>query len=66
MLLFEWIGSVIVLDQSWPDALYGSTKSLATVGPNPAVDDGPEVVQGDDRHFDAADAVVGRVLHERA
>jgi voltage-gated potassium channel Kch len=42
MLLFEWIGSVIVLDQAVPDALYGSTKSLATVGPNPAVDDGPK------------------------
>ena len=41
MLLFEWIGSMIVLDQSAADALYGSTKSLATVGPNPAVDDGP-------------------------
>jgi Trk K+ transport system NAD-binding subunit len=32
---------MIVLDQSFPDALYGSTKSLATVGPNTAVDDGP-------------------------
>ena len=42
MLLFEWIGSMIVLDQAAADALYGSTKSLATVGPNPAVDDGPK------------------------
>jgi Trk K+ transport system NAD-binding subunit len=42
MLLFEWFGSVIVLDQALPDALYGSTKSLATVGPNPAIDDGPK------------------------
>ena len=42
MLLFEWIGSMIVLDQSAADALYGSTKSLATVGPNSAVDDGPK------------------------
>jgi Trk K+ transport system NAD-binding subunit len=41
-LLYEWIGSVIVLDQAMADALYGSTKSLATVGPNPAVDDGPK------------------------
>jgi hypothetical protein len=41
-LLFEWIGSMIVLDQAAADALYGSTKSLATVGPNPAVDDGPK------------------------
>jgi len=30
-----------VLDQSFADALYGSTKSLATVGPNEAVSDGP-------------------------
>ena len=42
MLLYEWIGSMIVLDQGAADALYGSTKSLATVGPNPAVDDGPK------------------------
>jgi Trk K+ transport system NAD-binding subunit len=42
MLLFEWFGSIIVLDQAVADALYGSTKSLATVGPNPAVDDGPK------------------------
>jgi voltage-gated potassium channel Kch len=42
MLLCEWVGSMIVLDQGAADALYGSTKSLATVGPNPAVDDGPK------------------------
>ena len=30
MLLFEWAGSMIVLDQGAADALYGSTKSLAT------------------------------------
>ena len=42
MLLYEWVGSMIVLDQGAADALYGSTKSLATVGPNPAVDDGPK------------------------
>ena len=42
MLAFEWVGSMIVLDQGPADALYGSTKSLATVGPNPAVDDGPK------------------------
>ena len=46
MLLFEWIGSMIVLEQSAIDALYGSTKSLATVGPNPAVDDGPKWFKG--------------------
>ena len=42
MLALEWFGSMIVLDQGAADALYGSTKSLATVGPNPAVDDGPK------------------------
>jgi hypothetical protein len=42
MLLFECVGSMIVLDQGFADALYGSAKSLATVGPNPAVDDGPK------------------------
>ncbi|MDA0168827.1 NAD-binding protein [Solirubrobacter taibaiensis] len=46
MLLFEWIGSMIVLEQSAIDALYGSTKSLATVGPNSAVDDGPKWFKG--------------------
>lgn len=46
MLLFEWIGSMIVLEQAAIDALYGSTKSLATVGPNPAVDDGPKWFKG--------------------
>jgi Trk K+ transport system NAD-binding subunit len=42
MLIFETVGSMIVLDQAAADALYGSTKSLATVGPNPAIDDGPK------------------------
>jgi voltage-gated potassium channel Kch len=42
MLIFETVGSMIVLDQAAADALYGSSKSLATVGPNPAVDDGPK------------------------
>jgi voltage-gated potassium channel Kch len=40
-LVFETAGAMIVLDQAFADALYGSTKSLATVGPNTAVDDGP-------------------------
>jgi hypothetical protein len=31
-----------VLDQGFADAFYGSTKSLATVGPNTEVDDGPK------------------------
>ena len=34
-------GAMIVLDQGFPDALYGSTKSLATVGPEHAVPKGP-------------------------
>jgi hypothetical protein len=41
MLAFETVGAMSVLDQSFADALYGSTKSLATVGPNDAVADGP-------------------------
>jgi Trk K+ transport system NAD-binding subunit len=42
MLSFELFGAMIVLDQPLADAAYGSAKSLATVGPNPAVDDGPK------------------------
>ena len=42
MLLLEIVGAITVLDQSFADAVYGSTKSLATVGPNTAVDDGPK------------------------
>lgn len=41
-LVFELIGAMIVLDQGFADAFYGSTKSLATVGPNTAIDDGPK------------------------
>ena len=41
MLAFETGGAMIVLDQGFADALYGSTKSLATVGPNDAVARGP-------------------------
>ena len=41
MLLAETFGAMIVLDQGFADALYGSTKSLATVGPNDAVSKGP-------------------------
>ena len=42
MLAFELFGAMIVLDQPFADAFYGSTKSLATVGPNTDVDDGPK------------------------
>jgi TrkA family protein len=41
MLVAETVGAMIVLEQGFPDALYGSTKSLATVGPNTAVQKGP-------------------------
>jgi Trk K+ transport system NAD-binding subunit len=41
MLALEAVGAIVVLDQGFPDAMYGSTKSLATVGPNPAVGKGP-------------------------
>jgi Trk K+ transport system NAD-binding subunit len=42
MLAFELFGAMIVLDEGFPDAFYGATKSLATVGPNTAVADGPK------------------------
>jgi len=42
MLGFELFGAMIVLDQGFADAFYGSAKSLTTVGPNTAVDDGPK------------------------
>jgi Trk K+ transport system NAD-binding subunit len=42
MLSFELFGAIIVLDQPFADAFYGSAKSLATVGPNTAVADGPK------------------------
>jgi voltage-gated potassium channel Kch len=42
MLCFELFGAMIVLDQPFADAAYGSAKSLATVGPNTEVDDGPK------------------------
>jgi Trk K+ transport system NAD-binding subunit len=42
MLCFELFGAMIVLDQAFPDAFYGATKSLATVGPNTDVAHGPK------------------------
>ena len=42
MLCFELFGAMIVLDQPFADAFYGSAKSLATVGPNTEIDDGPK------------------------
>jgi TrkA-N domain len=41
MLAFETVGAMIVLEQPFADAMYGSTKSLATVGPNEDVAEGP-------------------------
>jgi hypothetical protein len=41
MLAFETVGAMVVVEQGFADALYGSTKSLATVGPNDAVSKGP-------------------------
>lgn len=40
MLAFELFGAMIVLDQPFADAFYGSAKSLATVGPNTEVEEG--------------------------
>jgi hypothetical protein len=42
MLCFELVGAMIVLDQPFADAAYGSAKSLATVGPNTGVAHGPK------------------------
>jgi len=41
MLVFETVGATLVLEQPLADAVYGSTKSLATVGPNEEVSKGP-------------------------
>ena len=42
VLIFETIAAAIVLDQSLVDAFYGAVKTLVTVDPNPAVQDGPD------------------------
>jgi Trk K+ transport system NAD-binding subunit len=42
MFCFELFGAMIVIDQPFADAVYGSAKSLATVGPNPDIDNGPK------------------------
>ena len=42
VLIFETVAAAIVLDQSLVDAFYGAVKTLVTVDPNPAVQDGPE------------------------
>ena len=42
ILVAETVAAVIVLDQQLIDAFYGAVKTLVTVDPNPAVQDGPE------------------------
>jgi voltage-gated potassium channel Kch len=42
ILVLETVAAAIVLDQSLIDAFYGAVKTLVTVDPNPAVQDGPE------------------------
>ena len=41
VLALETLGGLVVLDQKAVDALYGAGKTVVTVDPNPAVDDGP-------------------------
>jgi voltage-gated potassium channel Kch len=42
VLIFETVAAAIVLDQNLVDAFYGAVKTLVTVDPNPAVQDGPK------------------------
>ena len=42
ILIAETIAAALVLDQPLVDAFYGSVKTLVTVDPNPAVQDGPK------------------------
>ncbi len=42
VLLVETLGGIVVLGQGPIDALYGAGKTVATVDPNPEVDDGPQ------------------------
>jgi hypothetical protein len=42
ILVAETVAAAIVLDQSLVDAFYGAVKTLVTVDPNPAVQDGPD------------------------
>jgi Trk K+ transport system NAD-binding subunit len=41
ILVFETVAASLVLDQKLVDAFYGAVKTLVTVDPNPAVEDGP-------------------------
>ena len=42
VLIIETVSAAIVLDQHIVDAFYGAVKTLVTVDPNPAVQDGPK------------------------
>jgi voltage-gated potassium channel Kch len=42
ILVAETVAAALVLDQTLIDAFYGAVKTLVTVDPNPAVQDGPE------------------------
>ena len=42
VLVFETVAAAIVLDQDLVDSFYGAVKTLVTVDPNPAVQDGPK------------------------
>ncbi len=46
VLLVETLGGIAVLGQGPVDALYGAGKTVATVDPNPEVDDGPKWFKG--------------------
>ena len=41
LLALDTLATIIVLDESLVDGLYAATKTIVTVGPNAAVDDGP-------------------------
>lgn len=41
VLVLETVGSMIAIDQSFLDALYGSTKALASIDANQPIKDGP-------------------------
>jgi len=41
ILVVDTVATVIVLDESLVEGFYAATKAIVTVGPNPAVDDGP-------------------------
>ncbi len=42
VLILETVSAAVVLDQHIVDAFYGAVKTLVTVDPNPAVQDGPK------------------------